>query len=95
MAQMAAAVWCVNAFCTREATSKRHAERLRLLRETYERDAARYALNSSLVSFFDFLGHNGSDTMGTGVIVLFRIPARKPPSPLRPSPNPRPHCVCS
>ena len=55
MAQIAATLWCLNAFCTRESTSRRHAARLRLLRETYERSADRYALNSSLTSFFVFL----------------------------------------
>lgn len=55
MAQIAATLWCVNSFCTRESTVRRHAERMRWLRDAYEGNIDRYALNSSLVSFFDFL----------------------------------------
>ena len=55
MAQMAATLWCVGSLCTRASTVRRHAERLRQLRDAYERNLDRYALNSSLVSFFDFL----------------------------------------
>ena len=55
MAQIAASLFCLNAFCTRESTARRHHARLCQLRASYDRHESRYALNSSLVSFFDFL----------------------------------------
>ena len=36
VAQMAAALWCVDAFCPRESTRRRNAARLQSLRESYE-----------------------------------------------------------
>ena len=55
MAQIAASLYCLSAFCTRESTARRHHARLCQLRASYDRNAGRYALNSSLVSFFGFL----------------------------------------
>lgn len=55
IAQMAATLYCLNALCTSESTKRRHATRLAEIREAYEGHMDRYRLNSSFVSFFDFL----------------------------------------
>lgn len=55
IAQMAATLYAASTLFTRESTVKRHAKRLAALRRSYEANLERYRLNSSLVSFFDFL----------------------------------------
>ncbi|MBQ9001064.1 MAG: Abi family protein [Eggerthellaceae bacterium] len=55
IAQMAASMYCLNALCDSEHALARHASRLADLRSAYEARIERYRLNSSLVSFFDFL----------------------------------------
>ena len=48
-------MYCLNALCDSEHALARHANRLADLREAYVARIERYRLNSSLVSFFDFL----------------------------------------
>ncbi len=55
IAQMAATLYCLNALCTSESAMARHAARLAEVRKAYEGHIDRYRLNSSFVSFFDFL----------------------------------------
>ena len=55
IAQMAATLYAANTLFTRESTKQRNAQRLALLRRSYEANLDRYRPNSSLVSFFDFL----------------------------------------
>ena len=55
IAQMAATLYCLNALCTSESAMTRHAARFAEVRRAYEGHIDRYRLNSSFVSFFDFL----------------------------------------
>ena len=55
IAQMAATLYCLNALCTSESAMARHAARFAEVRKAYEVHIDRYRLNSSFVSFFDFL----------------------------------------
>jgi hypothetical protein len=54
VAQMAATLFCLSTLCTSESAKRRHAARLASVRDAYQGHMARYRLNSSFVSFFDF-----------------------------------------
>lgn len=55
IAQMAAALWSVDAICGRESTRRRNAERLDDVRRFYETKRELFAANDGILSFFDFL----------------------------------------
>ncbi len=55
IAQMAATLYCLSTLCTSESAMARHARRLAAVHAAYEAHIDRYRLNSSFVSFFDFL----------------------------------------
>jgi hypothetical protein len=54
IAQMAATLYCLSTPCASESAKGRHAARLASVRDAYRGHMARYRLNSSFVSFFDF-----------------------------------------
>lgn len=55
IAQIAATLYCLSALCTSESAMARHARRLAGVHAAYKAHIDRYCLNSSFVSFFDFL----------------------------------------
>ncbi|WP_165047748.1 Abi family protein [Adlercreutzia sp. ZJ305] len=55
IAQMAAALYSLNALCRREPAMRKNAERLNALRKNYEAALPQLSKNSTVVSFFDFL----------------------------------------
>lgn len=55
IAQMAAALYALNALCRREPAMRKNAARLNALREGYEAALPQLGKNSTVVSFFDFL----------------------------------------
>ncbi len=55
ISQMAAALYCLSSLCTSDSAMARHAARFAEVRNEYEGHIDRYRLNSSFVSYFDFL----------------------------------------
>lgn len=55
IAQIAAALYAVNALCPRESTRERNAARLDCVRDFYEQHRQLFRANDGIVSFFDFL----------------------------------------
>ena len=55
IAQMVVTLYCLGVLGTNESAMSRHGKRFANIRKKYEAKMERYRLNSSFVSFFDFL----------------------------------------